>query len=202
MSWRIAGTYLESCSCDAPCPCRRINGVPGGRSTHGICEGALCWRIVDGEADGLDLSDLSVVMAIRYSDDEEGSPWSWILYLDERGSAEQHQALEQIWAGRVAGRAARALPVGLEGKQPPRRPPGADRARPHPRRQWFKVRDLVTVRVSGPYEGDETITCVIPGHDRSGEEIVADELNVDDAQLRFEYAGVCGYAATFDYGSG
>ena len=52
------------------------------------------------------------------------------------------------------------------------------------------------------YEGDETITCVIPGHERSGEEIVADDSGVDAAQLRFEYAGVCGYAATFDYSSG
>ena len=53
--------------------------------------------------------------------------------------------------------------------------------------------------VSGPYEGAETITCVIPGHEQPGEEIVAGELSVDDALLRFEYAGVCGYAANFDY---
>ena len=43
MSYRIQGTYLESCNCDAPCPCRRIDGLPGGRSTHGVCAGALSW---------------------------------------------------------------------------------------------------------------------------------------------------------------
>jgi len=202
VSWRVAGTYLESCSCDAPCPCRRINGVPGGRSTHGICEGALCWRIVDGEADGLDLSDLNVVMATRYSDDEEGSPWSWILYLDDRGSAEQHQALQQIWAGRVAGEQLEHFPWAWKASNLLGVHPAQIELDHTLRRQWFKVRDVVTVRISGPYEGDETITCVIPGHDRSGQEIVAAELNVDDAQLRFEYAGVCGYAATFEYGSG
>ena len=52
MAWRVAGTYLESCNCDAICPCRRIGGVPGGRSTHGICLGALSWRIEDGWASG------------------------------------------------------------------------------------------------------------------------------------------------------
>jgi hypothetical protein len=141
-------------------------------------------------------------MATRYSDDEEGSPWSWILHLDERGSAEQHQALEQIWAGRVAGEQLEHFPWAWKASNLLGVHPAQIELDHTPRRQWFKVRDVVTVRVSGPYEGNETITCVIPGHDRSGEEIVAGELNVDDAQLRFEYAGVCGYAATFDYGSG
>jgi hypothetical protein len=43
------------------------------------------------------------------------------------------------------------------------------------------------------------VTCVIPGHDRDGEELVAAELRVDDGPLTFDYAGTCGYAATFSY---
>ena len=43
------------------------------------------------------------------------------------------------------------------------------------------------------------MTCVIPGHDRTGEELVADELRVSDGPLRFEYEGNCGYSASFDY---
>ena len=50
MGWRIRGTYFESCNCDAICPCRRINGVPGGRSTHGVCMGVLSWLIDEGVA--------------------------------------------------------------------------------------------------------------------------------------------------------
>ena len=103
MDWRVSGTYLESCNCDAICPCRDINGIPGGRSTHGICLGVLNWLVVDGHADETDLSGLAVTLATRYSDDEEGSPWSWILYLDDRGTAEQHRMLEEIWTGRAAG---------------------------------------------------------------------------------------------------
>ena len=52
MSYRVEGTYLESCNCDAICPCRRVGGVPGGRSTHGICLGVLSWFVETGEADG------------------------------------------------------------------------------------------------------------------------------------------------------
>jgi hypothetical protein len=199
VSWRVSGTYVESCNCDAPCPCRRINGVPGGRSTHGICDGALCWQIVDGRAEGLDLSGLRVAMATRYSDDEEGSPWSWMLYLDERGSPDQHRALEEIWAGRVAGEQLEHFPWAwkpshLLGVQP------AQIELDHtPRRQWFRVRDALSVTIAGPYEGDETITCVIPGHGQPGEEVVAEELSATAGAIRFTYQGVCGFAASFDY---
>ena len=79
MSWRIRGTYFESCNCDAICPCRTIDGVQGGRSTHGVCAGVLSWLIDDGAVDGVDVTGLPVVLAIRYDDDEPKSPWSsWV----------------------------------------------------------------------------------------------------------------------------
>ena len=93
MSWRVAGTYVESCNCDAICPCRHIDGQPGGRSTHGLCLGALSWVIEDGHLESTDLSGLDVAIASRYSDDEAGSPWSIVLYLDERADGEQRAAL-------------------------------------------------------------------------------------------------------------
>src|SRR5919204_6946391 len=67
--WRVAGSYLEACNCDPICPCRRIDGVMGGRSTYGECLGALSWRVLDGHADGTDLAGLGVVLALRYLDD-------------------------------------------------------------------------------------------------------------------------------------
>ena len=201
MSWRIAGTYLESCNCDAPCPCRRINGVPGGRSTHGICEGALSWQILEGDANGLDLSDLRVTMAVRYSDDEEGSPWMWMLYLDGRGSPEQHRVLEEIWAGRIAGEQLEHFPWAWKASHLVGVKPAQIEIDHTPERQWFRVQDAITVRISGPYEGDETVTCVIPGHEQPGHEVLAEELRIDEGPLRFEYNGVCGYMANFDYSS-
>jgi len=57
-AWHVSGSYLESCNCEAICPCRRIDGVMGGRSTYGICLGALSWLVRDGSANGVDLSGL------------------------------------------------------------------------------------------------------------------------------------------------
>jgi len=80
--FRIRGSYFESCNCDPVCPCRTVGGRRGGRSTHGVCLGVLSWLIDEGSAGGVDLAGQPVVLAIRYSDDEPGSPWTWIFYLD------------------------------------------------------------------------------------------------------------------------
>jgi len=199
MSWHIRGSYFESCNCEAICPCRRIDGAPGGRSTHGVCMGVLSWLIEDGAADGIDLSALPVAIASRYSDDEPGSPWTWILYLDASASAEQRGVLERIFTGRLGGDAERHFPWAWKPSQLV-----AVRALDidvdhSPRRQWLRVRDRVSVHIRDRYAGEETVTCVIPGHERTGEELVADELLVDDGALQFSYRGVCGYGSIFDY---
>jgi hypothetical protein len=199
--WRVAGTYLESCNCEAICPCRRINGVPGGRSTYGICEGALSWQIVQGSAGELELSGLSVALASRYSDDEDGSPWTFVLYVDERADDEQRRALEEIWTGRVQGEQMQHFPWAWKASNLVAVKPAQIEIDHSPRRQWFRVRDAVSVRIRGPVAGDARVTCVIPGHEQPGEEVVAEELKVDEGPLRFEYRGNCGYAADFEYRS-
>ena len=70
--WNLRGSYFESCNCDAICPCRRIDGRAGGRSTHGVCMGLLSWVVSEGDAAGVDLGGLAVAIACRYDDDEAG----------------------------------------------------------------------------------------------------------------------------------
>jgi hypothetical protein len=94
MEWRVSGRYFEACSCEVVCPCRRVNGRPGGRSTYGVCHFALGWSIDSGTADDLDLSGFEVVMAGSYDDDEPGSPWRVVLYVDARATAEQQRAMD------------------------------------------------------------------------------------------------------------
>ena len=200
MGWRIRGSYFESCNCDAICPCRRIDGVAGGRSTHGVCMGVLSWLIEEGAADGTDLAGQPVAIALRYSDDEPGSPWTWILYLDARASPQQQDALERVFTGRLGGDAQSHFPWAWKASELVAVRPveiEVDHAR---RRQRLRIRDHVTVRIRDRYEGDEAVTCVIPGHDRPGEELIADELRVSADLLEFRFEGVCGYASSFDYG--
>jgi hypothetical protein len=199
VSWRIAGSYFESCNCDPICPCRRIDGATGARSTHGECMGLLSWVINEGQVDGIDLAGEPVAMAIRYSDDEEGSPWSWILYLDGRTDESRREALEGIWTGRLGGDAETHFPWAWKPSELLAVRPVEIDVNHTRRRQRLRIRDLISVRIRDRYAGAETVTCVIPGHDRMGEELVADELVVQDDKLSFSYKGVCGYGSTFEY---
>ena len=199
MTWRIRGSYFESCNCEAICPCRKIDGVPGGRSTYGECLGVLSWTIEEGHAGEVSLDGLNVALATRYHDDERGSPWRFVIYVDARGEPAQRDALEAIYTGRLGGEALTHFPWAWKESERVAVRPVEIEVSHAPRRQWLRIRDRVTVRIRDAWAGPETVTCVIPGHDRGGEELVADELRVDDGPLRFEFSGNCGYAARFDY---
>ena len=67
-----------------------------------------------------------------------------------------------------------------------------------PGRGWFRARGYVEVRVAHPVESGETVTCVIPGHERTGREVVAESLEVSDGELENSSAGNCGYESDFD----
>jgi hypothetical protein len=199
LSWYIRGSYFESCNCEAICPCRRIDGVPGGRSTYGECFGVLSWVIEDGLAGDVSLDGLSVALATRYHDDEAGSPWSFVMYVDVNADDDQRAALVEIYTGKLGGDALNHFPWAWKESVHVAVRPVAIVVSHEPRRQLLRIRDHVSVRIRDAYAGPETVTCVIPGHEESGEELIADELSVDDGRLRFEFSGNCGYAARFDY---
>jgi len=199
MSWRLRGTYFESCNCDPICPCRRVDGIAGGRSTHGVCMGVLSWLVEEGHAEEIDLSGVSVALALRYSDDEPGSPWTWILYLEERATDEQRAVLEAIFTGRLGGDALKHFPWVWKASELAAVRCAAIEVDHTRRRQWLRIRDRVRISIRERYPGPAQVTCIIPGHDRAGEELVTDELLVEDGPLEFSFRGVCGYGSSFDY---
>jgi hypothetical protein len=201
LPWELSGTYLESCNCAAICPCRTIGGRKGGRSTHGICLGVLSWAIQQGRAGQVDLSGLNVVLALRYSDDEPGSPWDFWLYLDERGEERQREALAEIFLGRVGGTPLKQFPWAFKESNALGVRIVQIELDHTPGRGWFRAGGQVTVRIREPVPEQETVTCVISGHHRSGRELYADLLSVQDGELEFEFSGTCGYESTFSYSS-
>jgi len=199
--WAISGTYLEACNCEAICPCRRVGGVAGGRSTYGVCEGALSWAVREGHAGDVDLAGLGAVLVLRYDDDEAGSPWTYFLYVDERGDEHQRGALARIFTGALGGTALKQFPWVWKASELLGWRPAPIEIETSRKRGWFRVGEQVTVRVREPVEEQAPVTCVIPGHDRSGVEFYADELRVAEGPLAFELSGRCAYQATFAYSS-
>jgi hypothetical protein len=155
----------------------------------------------EGHVDDVDLGGLTAVLALRYHDDEPGSPWTFWLYVDERGDERQRRGLADILSGRLGGTptvqfpwvfkpsqllGVRAVPIEVDHS---------------PRRGWFRAGEEVTVRVRDPVADQEPVTCVVPGHHRPGEELVGDMLRVAAPPLEFELDSRCAYRSTFDYRS-
>ena len=87
-----------------------IGGVPGGRSTYGVCYGVLCWRIGQGNVEVTSLDGLNVALVCRYDDDEPGSPWTIVLHVDATGDEQQRTALADVFLGRLGGPHVGVLP--------------------------------------------------------------------------------------------
>ena len=199
--WRIRGAYFESCNCEAICPCRMVDGVAGGRSTYGICFGVLSWLVSEGHAGEVDLSGLAAAFIIRYDDDEPGSPWSFVVHVDERGTEAQQQALAAILTGELGGEAILRLPW-------VRKPSELIAVRASPieitqsgTEHELRVGRAVNLKATRPVETDQVVACVIPGYDRPGTEFYADELVVADDPFAWELSGNCAFASPFDYTS-
>lgn len=190
--WSIAGSYYESCNCTAVCPCRRIDGVPGGDSVYGLCQFLLSWHIRKGFAGVTDLADCKVVMAGFYRDSDHGKPWTVKLFLDNKASAEQCRHLKRIFLGQAGGdilftkniativdveRAAILLV----------HDPGHESIR-------LGSHGASHVARRASYEG--TVSCAIPNHDHPGTEYVA-ALSIHDGQFQWDYEERCGFATDF-----
>ena len=192
--WRVAGTYYESCNCEAVCPCRRLNGKPGGKSTFRLCQFLLSWGVVEGHADGVDLAGRSVAMAGFYDSDEKGSPWTVALYIDRSAGDAAFDALSEIFLGKRGGNilftanifdviAVRRADIRLDHTK---------------RRERISVQEFASAEVEKLADYEGTVTCGISGHDHPGEESVS-RSRVTDQRLEWAYAGRCGFATGYDY---
>ena len=121
------------------------------------------------------------------------------MYVDAGADAAQRDALEGIYTGRLGGAALEHFPWAWKQADLVDVRPVEIEVSHESRRQWLRIRDQVIVRIREEWPGAETVTCVIPGHEQSGEELIAEKLRVDDGPLSFGYRGNCGYSARFDY---
>ena len=199
MGWHIEGDYFESCNCEAICPCRMVGGVPGGRSTYGICMGVLSWLVREGHADGVDLGGLAAALVIRYEDDEPGSPWSFVVHVDERGTEEQREALASILTGKLGGEDVLRLPWVRKPSEELAVRPSPIELRVDGARKELRVGSAVELAATKPFPTEERVSCVIPGHHIAGTEYYAERLAVHDEPFEWELEGNCAFVCTFSY---
>jgi hypothetical protein len=131
---------------------------------------------------------------------QPNKPWRVILYIDERSSEDQFAALSDIFLGRAGGTSLKNFAARIGATYIVRR--AAIELDHRPRRWFIRAATFVEVRASRTVASElGGVTCGIPGHDQSGNEVIADALCVDDAPLKFDFRGRCGYESRFDYSS-
>ena len=201
MTYAVGGSYFESCNCDPICPCRMTDGIPGGRSTYGVCYGALAWLVEDGQVGEVDVTGLKVALTVMYDDDELGSPWTIVLHVDADGSEQQRAALADVFLGNLGGAHVGLLPWVRKARHLVEVRVDSIELVPDGDGYTLNVGTAVRVSAIRPVESDAVVRCGIPGYDQPGRELVADELRIDDDPFAWELSGNCAYASRFAYAS-
>jgi hypothetical protein len=169
-----------------------------GKSSYDTCDFALSWWIKQGHAGSIDLAGLKVVMAGRW-ETTPGDPWRVILYIDDRATTEQRDALAAIFLGRGGGPVQKGFASCIVEVYAVK---SASIELDHTRTQErIQIQPYLTVRTREAVPHDFTVSCGIPGHDHPGQEIRAEIFRYKDAPFDWEIRGKCGFSTEFAYAS-
>lgn len=98
MSYQLEGRLLEVCTCNVLCPCW-VGEDPDG----GTCDGTLAWHVDKGTVDGVDVSGHTIVVLCHIPGNILKGNWNVRIYVDDRASAQQKDALVNVWTGKLGG---------------------------------------------------------------------------------------------------
>jgi hypothetical protein len=109
MTWHLEGTYFESCSCDAVCPCT-WSGLTA-KATLDRCRALLAYHVADGEIDGVDVGGLTFALFLDTPPLMSEGNWRVGVFLDEGASEEQASKLTEVLGGEAGGPPAMLRPL-------------------------------------------------------------------------------------------
>ncbi len=102
MTWNVKGQYFEACNCEAACPCVFLSPP-----TENECTALVGWHIEKGEFDGTQLDGLNVALAVLSPGHMAQVQWKVAVYLDDKATEAQSNALAAIFSGQSGGHPAR-----------------------------------------------------------------------------------------------
>jgi hypothetical protein len=98
-AWRMKGEYIKNCNCIQSCPCD-ANGNP---APHPYCEGMVAMNIQEGNFDGVDLKGIKWAAAVHWPGAMHQGNGDVEVFVDEKASKPQRDALLQILSGKAGG---------------------------------------------------------------------------------------------------
>jgi hypothetical protein len=96
--YQLHGTLLEACTCDVLCPCW-IGEDPDG----GTCQSIMAYHLDRGTIDGVDVTGLSLAAVVFIPGNVLAGNWKQAVFVDDRASEEQEQALLAAFGGVLGG---------------------------------------------------------------------------------------------------
>ncbi len=97
-TWKLSGTYFETCNCAVACPCVFLSPP-----TEGECTVLLAWHIDRGRYGDTTLDGLNVALAVYSPGNMIESKWKAAAYFDEKADQAQNDALHAIFSGKAGG---------------------------------------------------------------------------------------------------
>jgi hypothetical protein len=98
LTYTIKGRLLEVCTCAAICPCW-VGDDPDG----GTCDSSLAWYVDEGTVRGVDVSDRCIALTVFIPGNVLQGNWKAIVYVDDRCTPEQQDALLAVFTGALGG---------------------------------------------------------------------------------------------------
>jgi hypothetical protein len=98
MAYQIEGALFEVCTCNILCPC-----WVGEDPDNGTCDGLLGWRVDKGTINGVDVSGITLAMLAHIPGNVLAGNWRAMVYLDEKATEDQEEALLSVFTGKLGG---------------------------------------------------------------------------------------------------
>jgi hypothetical protein len=100
MSWKLEGSYFETCSCDVICPCTASLSFG---ATNDRCNVVLVFHISDGEVEGTDVGGLTVAAVVDTPKVMSDGSWRLGVLIDDAASDEQAEKIGAVFSGELGG---------------------------------------------------------------------------------------------------
>ena len=100
MSWKITGSYFETCSCNVVCPCTASLALG---ATLDRCKVTLVFNVQKGDVEGTDVSGLTVAAIVDTPKVMTDGNWRMGVFIDAAASDEQAEKLGGVFSGALGG---------------------------------------------------------------------------------------------------
>lgn len=100
MSWKISGSYFETCSCDVVCPCTASLSLG---ASNDYCRVVLVFHVKDGDVEGVEVGGLTVAAVAETPRVMTDGNWRIGVFIDAAASDEQAEKLGGVFSGALGG---------------------------------------------------------------------------------------------------